>query len=205
MMTSIFSSGTPNNQWASMISKPLFINVAESIVILFPIFQLGWFSACSTVMDANVSLGVLSSGPPEAVRMILLALFRSSPARHCRIALCSLSIGTRWTPYSLTNEVTSSPATTSVSLFASAMCFLCLIASMVGFNPANPTIELMTRSTSSLRTISINPSRPARTSTESPTSDCNAAAFISSNTTTPRGWNCAIWFCSSSMFVFVVR
>jgi hypothetical protein len=32
---------TGNRQWASISSKPLFINVAESMVILRPIVQLG--------------------------------------------------------------------------------------------------------------------------------------------------------------------
>ena len=33
--------GTWNKRQASMTSKPLFINVAESMVILLPIFQVG--------------------------------------------------------------------------------------------------------------------------------------------------------------------
>ena len=43
------------------------MRVAESIVIRLPIFQVGWFSACSTVIDANSDAGVLRNGPPEAV------------------------------------------------------------------------------------------------------------------------------------------
>lgn len=44
-ITSIFFGGRPNNQWASIISKPLFMRVAESMVILAPISQLGWARA----------------------------------------------------------------------------------------------------------------------------------------------------------------
>ena len=47
--TSIRSYGVPNSQCASITSRPLFISVAESIVILPPIAQVGWRSACSTV------------------------------------------------------------------------------------------------------------------------------------------------------------
>ncbi len=36
-----------------MTSNPLFISVAESMVMRWPIFHVGWFSACSTVMAAN--------------------------------------------------------------------------------------------------------------------------------------------------------
>ena len=46
---SIWSDPKPNKWWASISSSPLFIMVAESIVILAPIDQLGWRSACCTV------------------------------------------------------------------------------------------------------------------------------------------------------------
>ena len=39
--TSSCAGVTGNRQWASISSKPLFINVAESMVILRPIVQLG--------------------------------------------------------------------------------------------------------------------------------------------------------------------
>ncbi len=40
-MTFTRSGGTWNKRQASITSNPLFINVAESMVILFPIFQVG--------------------------------------------------------------------------------------------------------------------------------------------------------------------
>ena len=43
--TSIASAGTSNSQRASITSSPLFISVAESIVILRPIRHVGWRSA----------------------------------------------------------------------------------------------------------------------------------------------------------------
>ena len=39
--TSIWSARTPNSQCASITSRPLFISVAESIVIFRPIRQVG--------------------------------------------------------------------------------------------------------------------------------------------------------------------
>ena len=42
----IFEFGILNNFCASINSKILFIKVAESIVIFFPIFHLGCFKAC---------------------------------------------------------------------------------------------------------------------------------------------------------------
>ena len=53
--TWIFSAGTSNSHLASMTSSPLFINVAESIVILDPIFHFGCFRACSGVTSLSCS------------------------------------------------------------------------------------------------------------------------------------------------------
>ena len=43
--TSIRSAPIPKSHRASITSSPLFIIVAESMVILAPIDQFGWFSA----------------------------------------------------------------------------------------------------------------------------------------------------------------
>ena len=40
-MTSTLAGGMWNNRQASMTSKPLFISVAESMVMRLPIFQVG--------------------------------------------------------------------------------------------------------------------------------------------------------------------
>src|ERR1019366_6774288 len=45
--TSTSFGSKSNNQQASMTSKPLFINVAESMVMRLPIFQVGCFRACA--------------------------------------------------------------------------------------------------------------------------------------------------------------
>src|SRR5437773_11186579 len=57
----------PNSHRASIISKPLFIIVAESMVMRFPIRQFGCANACSVVTFASTASGVFRNGPPEAV------------------------------------------------------------------------------------------------------------------------------------------
>ena len=65
--TSIRSYGVPNRWWASITSRPLFISVAESIVILPPIAQVGCASASSTVTSASSARERPRNGPPLAV------------------------------------------------------------------------------------------------------------------------------------------
>ena len=57
---------TPKRWTASMTSRPLFIRVAESIVILAPMFQLGCLRAILGVMAERSSLVLPKKGPPEA-------------------------------------------------------------------------------------------------------------------------------------------
>jgi 1-deoxy-D-xylulose 5-phosphate reductoisomerase len=52
----------------TITSNPLFINVAESIVIFAPIVQLGCLRACSLSTTANWLLFQPLKGPPEAVK-----------------------------------------------------------------------------------------------------------------------------------------
>src|SRR4029077_20818917 len=51
--TSTASYGSPNRKCASITSSALLTRVAESTVIFFPIFQVGWRSASSTVAPAT--------------------------------------------------------------------------------------------------------------------------------------------------------
>ena len=64
--TSTWSMGTPKSHRASIISSPLLNSVAESMVILRPMFQVGCFSACSGVTSARSLAAVLRNGPPDA-------------------------------------------------------------------------------------------------------------------------------------------
>ncbi len=60
---------TSNSQCASMTSRPLFIIVAESMVILRPIFQVGCLSAWSGLTRSSSSRVKRRNGPPDAVRI----------------------------------------------------------------------------------------------------------------------------------------
>ena len=69
------------------------MSVAESMVILAPIVQVGWASASVGVATAMASCDQSRKGPPEAVRMSRETLPGSSPTRHCQMAECSESMG----------------------------------------------------------------------------------------------------------------
>src|SRR6266702_3616079 len=106
------------SQCASSTSRPLFIRVAESMVIFGPIRQVGWARACLTVTARNCSSEARRKGPPEAVSSKRFTSVVRSPRRHCQMALCSLSTGTMDTPARCASRITRWPAITSVSLFA---------------------------------------------------------------------------------------
>src|SRR6186997_1270715 len=76
-----------------MTSSPLLASVAESIVILAPIDQVGWRSAWAGVTAASSSGVESRKGPPDAVRTRLATAAIDSPTRHCQIAECSESMG----------------------------------------------------------------------------------------------------------------
>ena len=86
--TATRSYGTSYSQCASMTSRPLFMRVAESIVILAPMCQVGWARA-SAGRTFDRSAGPSRNGPPDAVRMSRATSPGCSPARHCQIAECS--------------------------------------------------------------------------------------------------------------------
>ena len=134
--TCIFSAGTPNSHFASITSKPLFIMLAESMVIFAPMSQLGCFSASAAVTCAICSRVNRRKGPPLAVSRIFSISLWLSPANDWKIAECSLSTGKMGTRCSCARRQMISPATTSVSLFASAMVLPAFIASIVGRKPA---------------------------------------------------------------------
>ena len=185
-----------------MISKPLFINVAESIVIFRPITQFGCFSASARVISSNVSFALVRNGPPLAVKIIRLMLSGDSPTRHCAIAECSESIGRISVPVFLARAVISSPATTSVSLLAMATLLPALMASIVGRSPAKPTIAATTISISLRLHISLSASAPVLII--APNSLRNVSAASGSVITTVSGWNSAIWLRTSSTDLFAL-
>ena len=82
------SRGTPNSQCASITSRPLFIIVAESTVILRPMRQFGCAQASSGVTFASSASGRVRNGPPEAVSRI------AAHAGARRIARVAAAAGT---------------------------------------------------------------------------------------------------------------
>src|SRR3989442_4297112 len=79
------------SQRASIISKPLLNNVAESMVILRPMTQEGCFNARSTVIFGNSDFGVARKGPPEAVSQNLRTESEGFASRHWQNAEGPLS------------------------------------------------------------------------------------------------------------------
>ena len=79
------------------------------------------------------------------------------------MALCSLSIGSKVEPPSRSAAMNSSPASTSVSLFARRMRLPLFAAASVGSRPVAPTIAAITVSASGKAAIEHSPSGPART------------------------------------------
>ena len=118
--TSIFEAATPKSQRASITSRPLFMRVAESIVIFGPMRQVGCASASSRVIVSKVSRARSRKGPPEAVRMSRRTSSGRRPSRHSCSAQCSESMGRSRAPVSRARASISSPAITSVSLLARA-------------------------------------------------------------------------------------
>ena len=140
--TWISSKSTSNSHLASITSKPLLTIVALSMVIFFPMDQLGCFRASSTVTCLIRSRSQPRKGPPEAVKRIFSILFPASPFKHWKIALCSLSTGRIRTFFSRARGIIRWPAVTSVSLFARAISFPASMAAMVGRIPIIPTMAV---------------------------------------------------------------
>ena len=80
--TCTWSGARSKSQRASITSSPLFMSVAESMVIFAPIFHVGWRSASSTVTVANFSVGSSRNGPPDAVSSTRCTSPRLWPTRH---------------------------------------------------------------------------------------------------------------------------
>ncbi len=193
--TSIRSYGVPKRWCASISSRPLFISVAESIVILPPIAQVGCLSACATVTPASSSAVRPRNGPPDAVIVSRSSEPVGSPVSRWWIAVCSESTGITWAPVASARAVTSSPPTTSDSLLASARSIPSVSATIVGPSPAEPTIAFSTRSASEPATSSTSPSGPASTSPSVQRSAAAAAASRSDRAIRRTPWARA---CSTS-------
>src|SRR3954452_4550125 len=143
-----------------MSSRPLFISVAESIVILPPMSHVGWRSACSTVTSSSSARTRPRNGPPEAVSTSLTTVPVRSPASSWNNAECSESTGRTCAPVASASCMTSSPPTTSDSLLASARSIPSPRVATVGPSPALPTSAFRTRSASASTTSRTSASAP---------------------------------------------
>src|SRR5207344_2765737 len=120
IMTSIWFSGMSKSHRASTTSRPLFMRVAESIVILAPIYQLGCWSARSGVTSCNSSRLRVQRAPPDAVKIRRRTSSLRWPSNDWKIALCSLSTGKIRTPCRRASSCINFPAMTIGSLLAKA-------------------------------------------------------------------------------------
>src|SRR3954447_23913823 len=159
-----------------MTSRPLFMSVAESMVIFPPMAHVGCASASSTVTPARSSRRRPRNGPPEAVIVMRSSAPGGMARRRWCSAVCSESIGSSRAPVASASWVTSSPPTTSDSLLASARSMPSPSAAIVGPRPADPTRALRTRSASDSMTSRTSPSGPASTSPSVHASAARAAA-----------------------------
>ena len=123
-----------------MISRPLLTMDAQSTVILRPMFQVGWRSTSSTRAESIFSLGQSRSAPPEAVSRRLRTGFPWAACRHWKMALCSLSTGSRGLFSRLAFSMTRSPPVTSASLLARSTCEHTSSAVHTASRPAMPVM-----------------------------------------------------------------
>src|SRR3954452_2002807 len=157
------------------------MSVAESIVILPPMSQVGWRSASSTETSSSWARERPRNGPPEAVSTSLTTVPGRSPSMSWCSAECSESTGMTRAPVASASCMTSSPPTTSDSLLASARSIPSPSVATVGPRPALPTSALSTRSASASTTSRTRPSAPASTSPSVHASAARAAASASAS------------------------
>src|SRR5215211_1967695 len=173
------------------------MSVAESIVILPPMSQVGCARASSGFTSSRSFTP--RKGPPEAV-----STRRSTvPGRSMPIswysAECSESTGTIWAPVASASVVTSSPPITRLSLFASARSIPSPSVATVGPRPAAPVSALSTRSQPDSVPSSIRPSGPASTSPPVQRSAALAAASASERAMRSTRMRSACWTSCSQL------
>mmetsp|Transcript_94 Transcript_94/g.253 ORF Transcript_94/g.253 Transcript_94/m.253 type:complete len:209 (+) Transcript_94:597-1223(+) len=164
-----------------MTSSPLFMSVAESVVIFGPMDQLGCLRASATVTFLSWSTSQSLKAPPEAVRMIRRMPSSGSPWMHWKIAECSESAGRILTPFFSASGKTYGPPAISVSLLARQMSFLASMAATVGFSPAHPTIPVTHASVSWYLATSTMPSSPAMISGSGPSMPASCSLSLATS------------------------
>ena len=129
-----------------MSSSALLNMEALSMVIRWPMLQLGWVAASSGVAKAIRSSGQSRNAPPEAVIVTRSTAAASSPASAWKMAECSLSTGRMRAPWRRAVSISRGPAATRLSLLARASVVPCSRAASPGASPAMPTIADMNHS-----------------------------------------------------------
>ena len=174
------------------------MSVAESIVILPPMSQVGWASASCRVTPASSAALRPRNGPPDAVSTRRSTVpGRGSAFTSWNSAECSESTGITCAPVASARAITSSPPTTSDSLLASARSIPSPSVATVGPRPAEPTRAFSTRSTSVSTISDTSPSGPVSTSPAVHASAARAAAASSPSATRVTPCRCA-WASSCS-------
>src|SRR5580692_7964480 len=187
----------PKSSCASMTSRPLFISVELSMVILGPIDQVGWASASCTVAVPSLSAGQSRKGPPDAVSSKrATSVVPCTEARHWCSAQCSESTGTISAPGVLRAFCTTGAPAMRDSLLAKARRRPASRAAIVTGSPAKPTTALST--TSAPCAAATMPSSPTNTSMPPGTPSRTAAWRAGSPMTTTSGWNSVAWATSTS-------
>ena len=174
--TSISSISILKRWQASINSKPLFTIVAESIVILFPIFQVGWFNTSSLVTYLSFSLGSSLKDPPEAVIITLSISSKEECLKSLCKATCSESIGNSLPLDFFNTSLIISPPITRDSLLAKQRSISNFKVSTEDKKPASPTKALTTLSKAFFLTNSKEQLSPEITSYSS-------CSFLNSNAT----------------------
>ena len=138
MTTSIWSARTPNSQCASITSRPLFISVAESIVIFapHPPGRMAQRVGCGDVRQLESRRP--RNGPPDAVR-ISRRISAAAPAVQALMNGVVLAVDRQdGHPVRRAASVTRPPAITRTSLFASAIVLPASMAASTASSAVGP-------------------------------------------------------------------
>ena len=123
MWTSILDAGTPNSQWASMTSSPLFISEALSTVTFLPMLPLGMVQGLAGVTRLQLLQGGIQKRAPGSREDDRLDIFLPVPGHGLEDGAVLAVDGRRRTPCSSDLPIRISPAMTSGSLLAMASVF----------------------------------------------------------------------------------
>ena len=134
-----------------MTSSPLLTSVAEFVVTIRPMSQVGCASASWGVTAARDSFERPRNGPPLAVRINLATSEWAPDIKAWARAECSESTGTIWSARCRA-PVTKLPPTIRLSLFANAKVAPDSRVARVGARPTEPVIPLRTTSQGVSRT-----------------------------------------------------